>query len=270
MLEIETLNEILSFIDTTSFVVESKIVESGQRVVYKAKKLNGNHDDCFVLKTSSVYPTNVARIQRELKILNELNCSYFPKSHYSRFISDEDIKYFIDNFDPKTQEEEIKRLKSLNLKPFFVTIENYIEHLSWDDLRKIFKQDEGKFVTFLKKTFEALNLLWNKKIVHRDLKPDNILVNTSLEPTIIDLGIAKSLRDGTELITHPFMPSPCTPQFAAPEQLSNSKTAVTYKSDQFSIGVISFWVVTGIFPFGILQEIGPDGVLKKHIKESPG
>ena len=216
-MNIDILNELLSFIKS-NYKAASKIVESGQRVVYKAK-LDGNKKDVFVLKTSPVYPTNVARIKRELKILSELNSSYFPISRYNQFISEEDIKYFIDNLNPKTHSEKIKQLQALNLRPFFVTVEDYIDHLNWDELQKRFSQNEDEFVEFLKKLFEALNLLWDQKIVHRDLKPDNILVNSNLEPTIIDLGIAKSMRDGTQTITHSLVSSPCTPQFAAPEQL---------------------------------------------------
>ena len=264
MLGIETLNEILSFVES-DFSIDSQIIESGQRVVYKAK-LKGNNDDIFVLKISPTYPTNVARIKRELKILSELNSSYFPTSHYSQFISDEDIKYFIDNFDPKIKPEKIKHLSSLNLQPFFITVEDYIDHLNWDELQKYFNQNEEEFISFLKKVFEALNFLWNKKIVHRDLKPENILVKNNFEPTIIDLGIAKSLRDGTQMLTHPLMASPCTPQFAAPEQIISNKAEITYKSDQFSIGVMAFWIATKTYPFGILDKISLEEFLKNISK----
>src|SRR5690606_5109832 len=132
----------------------------------------------------------------------------------------------------------------------------------WEDHIDSFRADEKLFSNFLKNIFTALNVLWEKKIVHRDLKPDNILIRSDLTPVIIDLGIAKSMREGTQAITHVFGHSPCTPQFAAPEQLANNKTEVTYKSDQFAIGVIAFWVMTGSFPFGAISDIGPEGFLK--------
>lgn len=254
------LNEILTYTEA-GYTVVSKIVESGQRVVYKANHLASNLSS-FVLKTSPIYPESVARIQRELKILEEISSINFPKSVYSQFVSLEQIQYFIDNFDPKLDIEKINYLKSLKLKPFFITVEDFVEHTKWDDHLEIFRNDEKLFASFILKIFESLNILWEKKIVHRDLKPDNILIGRNLEPVIIDLGIAKSMREGTEAITHMFGHSPCTPQFAAPEQLTNNKAEVTYKSDQFAMGVIAYWVLTGAFPFGAISDVGPERFLK--------
>lgn len=254
------LNEILAYTET-DYSVLTKIVESGQRVVYRAKNVRTDIST-FVLKTSPIYPESVARIQRELKILEEINSVSFPKSLFSKFISLEQIQYFIDNFNPKTESEKINYLRTLKLKPFFITVEEYIHHSKWNDHIELFRRNEKEFASFLKKIFQALNILWEKKIVHRDLKPDNILIRPNLDPVIIDLGIAKSMREGTEAITHIFGHSPCTPQFASPEQIMNNKTEVTYKSDQFSMGVIAYWVLTDQFPFGSLGEVGPEGFLR--------
>ncbi len=254
------LNEILAYTET-NYSVLTKIVESGQRVVYRAKDVRSDVST-FVLKTSPIFPESVARIQRELKILEDINSVNFPKSVFSQFISLEQIQYFIDNFDPKTESEKINYLKSLKLKPFFITVEEYVEHSKWGAHVEFFRSNEKEFASFLKKIFQALNILWEKKIVHRDLKPDNILIRPNLDPVIIDLGIAKSMREGTEAITHIFGHSPCTPQFAAPEQIMNNKAEVTYKSDQFSMGVIAYWVLTDKFPFGAIGEIGPEAFLR--------
>ena len=255
-------NELLKFVGC-EYLATSKIVESGQRVVYLASN-NNDPSAKFVLKTCPVYPSNVARIQRELKILSEIDSKYFPKPLHSQFITDEDLNYFVDNFDPKTQGEKINEVLSFNLRPFFVTVEEYIEHIPINDYIVRLK-NEDTLIQYLLNVFEALNLLWEKKIVHRDLKPDNILVRSDLSPVVIDLGIAKSMRDGTQVITSPFSSSPCTPQFASPEQLFNSKTEVTYKSDQFSIGILSYFILTGEFPFGTIQDIGIEDYMKSLV-----
>jgi serine/threonine protein kinase len=77
-------------------------------------------------------------------------------------------------------------------------------------------------------------------ITHRDLKPDNILLNRSRTPKIVDFGLAKRLRvpsaestvraltmDGVVMGTIAYM---------SPEQVRG--TAVDHRSDQFSLGVI--------------------------------
>lgn len=264
-MDTETLNEILLFVES-NFEVTSKIVESGQRIVYLARNIKETGAQ-FVLKICPVYPANVARIQRELKILSEIDSLFFPKSIYSKYVSNEKINYFLENLDPMTQREKINYLLSLDLSPFLITVEEFIPHLKWPEFESRIKT-ERDIVNLLKQIFSALNLLWDKKIVHRDLKPDNILIRENMSPVIIDLGIAKSLREGTRDITQPFVSTPCTPQFAAPEQLINSKAEITYKSDQFSIGVYAYFLLTGVFPFGNLEELGPEYFLKNIVNNN--
>lgn len=260
----KTLNEILKFIES-EYEVTSKIMQSGQRTVYRAS--NSLKDtEIFVLKTAPVSPTSVARIKRELKLLLSLNSTYFPKSHFQQFITGEDLEYFIDNFNPKKDTDRIEAIRKMGIKPFFITVENFVPHQQWSNFREQLSQ-EKQLVVFLGKLFDGLKLLWDEKIVHRDLKPENILVNEELHPVIIDLGVAKSLRDGTEAITHPLALSPCTPQYASPEQLTNNKAEVTYKSDQFSVGVISFWVLTGKYPYGQLGKIDGETLIDNLLNE---
>jgi serine/threonine-protein kinase len=99
------------------------------------------------------------------------------------------------------------------------------------------------------------------------VKPPNILIKDTLEPTIIDLGIAKNMSDDATAITVPGMCSPCTPAFAAPEQLMNNKADITYKTDQFSVGVIAFLCLSGQFPYGNVSEIGVEGLISNMRNE---
>jgi serine/threonine-protein kinase len=256
--DIGILNEILSFIESP-YVVDAPIVVSGQRKVYAAKKSGSN--DRFVLKVCPLQPVMVARIKREIKILADIDSKYFPKVYFEFFVTDEIIGYFIDTFDPKTQQARIDEIKKANIRPFLVTVEEHIEHLAWKDCLPTLR-DEKSLIAFLLCLFEGLRLLWDKKIVHRDLKPDNILIRPNFEPVIIDLGIAKSMSDGATNITHPAFPSPCTPQFAAPEQLTNNKTEVTYKTDQFAVGIILFVLLTDKFPFGSVEHDGIENIVQ--------
>ena len=257
-MEIGVLNEILRFIDS-EFLVEAPIVVSGQRKVFSARR-NGTSDR-FVLKVSPHIPVMVARIKREIKILSEIDSQYFPKVHFEYYVTDEILGYFLDKFDPKTEQNRIDAIKKLNIRPFLVTVEEHIEHLRWEDCVERLR-DEKTLVVFLLHLFEALQILWGKKIVHRDLKPDNILIRPSFEPVIIDLGIAKNLSEGATNLTHTALRSPCTPQFAAPEQLTDNKTDVNYKSDQFAVGVIVFTVLTNQYPYGSIEQLGFDGVIQ--------
>lgn len=66
---------------------------------------------------------------------------------------------------------------------------------------------------------------------------------------IIDLGIARLLD--LESLTYSFVArGPCTPYYAAPEQLKNRKAMIDKRTDQFSIGIVLMQLVLkGNHPF---------------------
>ena len=250
-MDIATLNEILKFINA-DFRATKKLPVSGQREVFY-----GNHiskGNICTLKGIVINPINVGRTQREIRVLESLDTEYFPKPLFNTFITDTILADFYDSFNPhiKEQKQRLGELHAMQIKPFLLTAEEYIDHVLWEDQIEKLK-DQNVLVQFLIHVFQALALLWDAKIAHRDLKPANILLRPDLRPVIIDLGIAKSFRPGTCDFT--IFKTPCTPQFAAPEQLTNTKTEITYKTDQFAVGVIAFILLTGRFPYGDALEI---------------
>jgi serine/threonine-protein kinase len=90
---------------------------------------------------------------------------------------------------------------------------------------------------------EALDYAHGHGIVHRDIKPANIMVTAAGQPKIADFGIAKLAQAETT------MPGQVvgTPAYMSPEQLNGK--AVDGRSDLFSLGVIAYWLLTGVKPF---------------------
>ena len=106
---------------------------------------------------------------------------------------------------------------------------------------------------------DGLAVLWDKRIVHRDLKPDNILITSDFEPKIIDLGIARFI-DYESLTKTIELWGPCTPLYAAPEQLENRKKAIDPRTDQFALGVIlARALLAGVHPFSP-EMVGGDSI----------
>lgn len=86
-------------------------------------------------------------------------------------------------------------------------------------------------------------------VVHRDVKPANIMRRADGTFALLDVGVGRH-QDLTTLTAHEADHGPGTRGYLAPEQLQPSKGhELDWRTDQFTIGVVLFEILTGRVPF---------------------
>ena len=92
---------------------------------------------------------------------------------------------------------------------------------------------------------QALDHVHRARIVHRDIKPANILVGDNGRVYVADFGLA--LRD--EPVSGNSEGLAGTPSYMSPEQVRGEGHRIDGRSDQFSLGVVMYEMLTGEKPF---------------------
>ena len=111
-------------------------------------------------------------------------------------------------------------------------------------------------VTILRSAAAGLAFAHERKIVHRDIKPANILVDKDGRVMVSDFGIARALEE-VSMTASGMMVG--TPYYMSPEQCGGQK--VSPQSDQYSLGIMGFQMVTGEVPFTADSMVG---VIQHH------
>jgi serine/threonine-protein kinase len=92
----------------------------------------------------------------------------------------------------------------------------------------------------------ALDAAHGRGIIHRDIKSVNVLFDQSGRIVLADFGLAKSMADSSGLTAAGTLMG--TPMYLSPEQARGE--SLTPASDQFSLGVLAFRMLTGRLPWG--------------------
>lgn len=99
-------------------------------------------------------------------------------------------------------------------------------------------------VAILRAAAAGLAFAHERKIVHRDIKPANILIDRDGRVMVSDFGIARALEEVSMTASGMMIG---TPYYMSPEQCGGQK--VSPQSDQYSLGIMGFQMLTGEVPF---------------------
>ncbi len=103
----------------------------------------------------------------------------------------------------------------------------------------------------------ALDYAHGRGVVHLDIKPSNILIDENGNASLTDFGLAQIYSTSFNLAGSAVIG---TPAYMSPEQARGEK--VDHKSDQYSLGVILYLLVTNRLPF---PGKTPKAVLNNHL-----
>ena len=112
------------------------------------------------------------------------------------------------------------------------------------------------------KVCDAIQYAHQKGVIHRDLKPDNIIVDDSGQPKILDFGVAHVTNSdiyvttlqtdvGKLIGTIPYM---------SPEQVAGDPHDIDARSDVCALGIIGYELLTGRLPFDLSHKSIPEAV----------
>lgn len=86
-------------------------------------------------------------------------------------------------------------------------------------------------------------------VIHRDLKPDNIMINEKGEPVVMDFGLVHKAesQESAKLTQHGSLIG--SPAYMSKEQVEGDPDKLTTATDQYSLGVILYQLLTSKLPF---------------------
>ena len=100
-------------------------------------------------------------------------------------------------------------------------------------------------------------------VLHRDLKPENLLISLAGVVKLGDFGLARSVDESTQLTMSGTLVG--TPAYMSPEQAGGE--TLTAASDQYSLAVLVYELLTGELPFEDTRSVG--ALIRQHLMVAP-
>jgi ribosomal protein L7/L12 len=100
---------------------------------------------------------------------------------------------------------------------------------------------------YVKIIAEAIHFAHQRGTLHRDLKPQNVLIDTADQPRITDFGLAKIMKDDSQLTQSGVIMG--SPSYMPPEQAAGRQADIGPASDVYSLGAMLYELLTGRPPF---------------------
>ncbi len=107
----------------------------------------------------------------------------------------------------------------------------------------------AKAAAWVRQIAEALAYAHDQGVIHRDVKPANVLLDADGRPHVMDFGLAREVNADTSSGLTMSGDLLGTPTYMSPEQASGRQERIGPATDQFSLGVVLYQLLTNGLPF---------------------
>ncbi len=149
-------------------------------------------------------------------------------------------------------------LNKIDENPYIIM--EYVKGMSLTEClnKKMFNINQK--ISIIEQIAEGIECVHACGVLHRDIKPENIIIADDITVKITDFGVSH-VSDSCLTMDDEILGSP---SYMAPESFDETKKA-DVRADIFSIGVLSYEMLTGVMPFegdGIYQVM--EAIRKKN------
>ncbi len=233
------------------YLIRRIIASGGMGTVYEAEQQHPQRIVALkVVRGGVASRSTLRRFDHETEILGKLQHSGIAQIYESGTYDDGSgaAPYFVMEYVPDAQ-----------------AITEYVEthQLSLSQRLELFAQ-----------ACDAVHHGHQRGIIHRDLKPDNILINTSGQPKIIDFGVARATNADVAVTTMQTDVGQLvgTLQYMSPEQCDGDPQDLDIRTDIYSLGAVLYELVCGQLPYylGDTSIVKAARVIHEHEPCRPG
>lgn len=221
------------------------VASGGMAAVYEAVQEEPRRTVALKVLRRGASASTMRRFRREVELLAHLRHPGIAQIYEAGTINDDagPLPYFAMEYLPDAK--------------------NIIEHAS--DAKLDVRQRLELFV----EVCDAVHHGHQRGVIHRDLKPDNILVDTSGHPKIIDFGVARATNLDMAVTTgHTLLGQLLgTPAYMSPEQCAGNPDEIDSRSDTYSLGVIAYELLCGTLPYDVGGKPLPEAI--RQIQQEP-
>ena len=139
----------------------------------------------------------------------------------------------------------------------------FIDGQPLSEIIEKYHDDYASIAVLIHRLAEGLAYSHSNGIIHRDVKPHNVMIDNRGIPHLMDFGLAR-VGDDAQKLTHDGTVMG-TPAYMSPEQATGSSEDISPASDQYSLAIVLFELLTGVTPFGG----SPSVVIYNVINQTP-